>query len=562
VKEYWRLGKIIRILLRHGFGNIAERLFKKTEIKPIEKEEKEWMAQNGFPSPRRVRLVLEELGPSFIKLGQLLSTRADIFPPEYIEEFTKLQDQVPPVPFNQIRDIIQKELRRPLEGIFAEFKPESMAAASVAQVHLAKLFSGEQVAVKVVRPGIDKEIKKDIRLMYTFAKRAEKTFEIARVIGVLNLVKEFERIIFKELDMVIEAGNIEKFAKNFKQVDEIHIPEVYWDYTTKSVLTMEHIPGIKMDQVETIKAHGIDPKEIAMIGLRSFSRQLMDFGLFHADPHSGNTIVMFDGRVGLVDFGITGYLDDKTMHYVANLFLGYAEHDYDLVMEALLDAELINEKTMDLKSFRRDLMDTSEPFYGRSLKTVSVKEVYDQLIHLVYKHKIRLPRNLLLLFKTFIQTEALGKILGSDASLLEVTKPYAKELLERSYLSKSFLRNIRKDTLAMGGHIKVMPKLVHDILDQTAKGKQRIELRHTGFQDTNTQLVKSINRVIIGIVISASLIAGAMVLNAPQHIFSFTVDLFGMKKIPLTAILGMTGYVIATFLAVWLIIMILRSRKL
>jgi len=562
VKEYWRLGKIIRILLRHGFGNIAERLFKKTEIKPIEKEEKEWTAHNGFPSPRRVRLVLEELGPSFIKLGQLLSTRADIFPPEYIEEFTKLQDQVPPVPFNQIRDIIQKELRRPLEGIFAEFKRESMAAASVAQVHLAKLFSGEQVAVKVVRPGIDKEIKKDIRLMYTFAKRAEKTFEIARVIGVLNLVKEFERIIFKELDMVIEAGNIEKFAKNFKQVDEIHIPEVYWDYTTKSVLTMEHIPGIKMDQVETIKAHGIDPKEIAMIGLRSFSRQLMDFGLFHADPHSGNTIVMFDGRVGLVDFGITGYLDDKTMHYVANLFLGYAEHDYDLVMEALLDAELINEKTMDLKSFRRDLMDTSEPFYGRSLKTVSVKEVYDQLIHLVYKHKIRLPRNLLLLFKTFIQTEALGKILGSDASLLEVTKPYAKELLERSYLSKSILRNIRKDTLAMGGHMKVIPKLVHDILDQTAKGKQRIELRHTGFQDTNTQLVKSINRVIIGIIISASLIAGAMVLNAPQHIFSFTVNLFGIEEIPLTAILGMTGYVIATFLAVWLIIMILRSRKL
>jgi len=562
VKEYWRLGKIIRILLRHGFGNIAERLFKKTEIKPIEKEEKEWTAQNGFPSPRRVRLVLEELGPSFIKLGQLLSTRADIFPPEYIEEFTKLQDQVPPVPFNQIRDIIQKELRRPLEGIFAEFKRESMAAASVAQVHLAKLFSGEQVAVKVVRPGIDKEIKKDIRLMYTFAKRAEKTFEIARVIGVLNLVKEFERIIFKELDMVIEAGNIEKFAKNFKQVDEIHIPEVYWDTTTKSVLTMEHIPGIKMDQVETIKAHGIDPKEIAMIGLRSFSRQLMDFGLFHADPHSGNTIVMFDGRVGLVDFGITGYLDDKTMHYVANLFLGYAEHDYDLVMEALLDAELINEKTMDLKSFRRDLMDTSEPFYGRSLKTVSVKEVYDQLIHLVYKHKIRLPRNLLLLFKTFIQTEALGKILGSDASLLEVTKPYAKELLERSYLSKSILRNIRKDTLAMGGHMKVIPKLVHDILDQTAKGKQRIELRHTGFQDTNTQLVKSINRVIIGIIISASLIAGAMVLNAPQHIFSFTVNLFGIEEIPLTAILGMTGYVIATFLAVWLIIMILRSRKL
>ena len=562
MKEFLRLGKIIRILIKHGFGDITQRLFKKTETRSFDQGEKEWKPQNGFPSPHRVRYVLEELGPSFIKLGQLLSTRADIFPHEYIEEFTKLQDQVPPVPFNYIRDIIQKELRRPLEDIFAEFAREPIAAASVAQVHLAKLFSGEQVAVKVIRPGIDKEIKKDIHLMYTFAKRAEKTFEIARMIGVVNLVKEFERIIFKELDMSIEAGNIEKFAKNFKEVEEIHIPRVHWDTTTKSVLTMEHIPGIKMDQVDEIRAHGIDPKEIAMIGLRSFSRQLMDFGFFHGDPHSGNTIVMFDGRVALVDFGITGYLDHETMQHIANLFLGYAEHDYDLVMEALLDTELISEKTTDLKSFRRDLMDTSEPFYGRSLQTVSVKEVYDQVIHLVYKYKIHLPRNLLLLFKTFIQTEALGKILGSDASLLEVTKPYAKELLKRSYISKSFLRNIRKDTLAMGEHMKVVPKLVHDILDQTAKGKQRIELRHTGFQKINIHLIKSINRLIIGIVISASLIAGAMVLNASQHVFSMTFNLFGFEKVPLTALLGLTGYVIATFLAIWLIIMILRSGKL
>jgi ubiquinone biosynthesis protein len=562
VKEIFRLGKIIRILVKHGFGDITQRLFKKRENRTIDHEEKEWKVQNGFPSPQRVRYALEELGPSFIKLGQLLSTRADIFPPEYIEEFTKLQDQVPPVPFNHIRDIIQTELRRPLEDIFAEFSREPMAAASVAQVHLAKLFSGEQVAVKVIRPGTEKEIKKDIRLMYAIAKRAEKTFEIARIISAVNLVKEFERIIFKELDMFVEAGNIEKFAKNFKEVKEIHIPRVYWDTTTKSVLTMEHIPGIKMDRVEEIKAHGIDPKEIAMIGLRSFSRQLMDFGFFHADPHSGNTIVMFDGRVALVDFGITGYLDHETMQHIANLFLGYAEHDYDLVMEALLETELINEKTMDLKSFRRDLKDTSEPFYGRSLQTVSVKEVYDQVIRLVYKYKIHLPRNLLLLFKTLIQTEALGKILGSDASLLEVTKPYAKELLKRTYMSKSILRNIRKDTLAMGNHMKVVPKLVHDILDQTAKGKQRIELRHTGFQKINTHLVKSINRLIIGIVISASLIAGAMVLNAPQHISSITFDIFGFGNVPLTAVLGLTGYVIATLLAIWLIIMILRSGKL
>jgi ubiquinone biosynthesis protein len=288
----------------------------------------------------------------------------------------------------------------------------------------------------------------------------------------------------------------------------------------------------------------------------------MDFGFFHADPHSGNTIVMFDGRVSLVDFGITGYLDDETMQQIANLFLGFAEHDYDMVMDALLDADLIDEETMDLKSFRRDLKDISEPFYGRSLQTVSVKEVHDQVIQLIYKYKIRLPRNLLLLLKTFIQTEALGKILGSDASILEVAKPYAKALIKRSYLTKNALKNFRKDTLAMGGHMKSMPKLVHDILKQTAKGKQRIELQHNGFQEVNIQFVKSINRLIIGLVISASLIAGAMVLNAPQNMFLFTVEIFGGQKISLPAILGLTGYVIATVLALWLIVMILRSRKL
>ena len=562
MKELWRLGKIIRIFVKHGLGDIAERLFKKAEKEPVDQRQKEWTVKNGFPSPQRIRCVLEELGPSFIKLGQLMSTRADIFPPEYIEEFTKLQDQVPPVPFSDIKRVIEQELRRPLEEIFEEFTPKSMAAASVAQVHLAKLFSGEEIAVKVIRPNIDKEIRKDIRLMYSMAKRAEKISEIARVIGVINLVKEFERVIFKELDMFIEAGNIEKFANNFKSDDEIYIPKVYWDYTTKSVLTMEHIPGIKMDQVDDISAHGIDPKDIAMIGLRSFSRQLMDFGLFHADPHSGNTIVMFDGRVSLVDFGITGYLDDETMHQIAYLLLGYAEHDYEMVMDALLDAGLIEEETMDLKSFRTDLKDMSESFYGRSLQNISVRDVYDQIIHLIYKYKIRLPRNLLLLFKTFIQTEALGKILGSDASILEVTKPYAQKLIERSYQRKNVLKTMRKDAISMGSRMKLIPKLVHDILHQTAKGKQRIELQHNGFQDMSRQFVKGINRLIIGLVISASLIAGAMVLNASQKLFVFTVNLFGGQKISLTALLGVTGYVVASFLGIWLIIMIFRSRKL
>lgn len=562
VAGFMRFAAITRVLMKHGFGDVAERLFARPGKSPKDLEGKDLPRSTGFPSPRRIRLVLEELGPSFIKLGQLMSTRADIFPPEYIEEFKKLQDRVPAIPYQDIKQALEQELKRPLTAIFAEFVPDSIAAASVAQVHLARLFSGEKVAVKIIRPGIDRKIRDDVRLMYLLADRIERTFEIGRIIGATNLVKEFERTIFKELDMLVEAGSIEKFALNFKNIDEIYIPKVHWDYTTKSILVMEHIDGMKMDQVSDIRAHGIDPKEIAMIGLRSFSRQLMEFGFFHADPHPGNTIVMYDGRVSLVDFGITGYLDEEMMRQIANLFLGYAEHDYDMVMEALLDAGLIDEQSMDLQDFRADLKDVSESFYGRSLQTISVKDVYDQVMQLVLKYHIRLPRNLLLLLKTFIQTEALGKILGSDASILEVTRPYAKKLLQQGYDARKLYKNIGRDTRLMGGYLKTTPKYLHEILRQLAAGRQRIELSHTGFKPLDTQLEKGVNRLTVGLVISASIIAAAMVLNSSQKLLEFSFNFFGLQNISVTAILGVGGYLIATILGFWLIISIFRSGKL
>jgi len=556
-----RFGTITKVLFKHGFGDIAERIFNGREKSGQKEPERHLFLGAGYPSARRMRLVLEELGPSFVKLGQLMSTRADVFPPEYIEEFKKLQDSVPPIPFSDVKCVIERELKRPLLEIFARFEEESLAAASVGQVHIARLHSGERVAVKIIRPGIDRQIKQDLRLMYYLAEKAEKTLEIARLVGAINLVREFERNITRELDMMIEAGSIEKFGKNFEKVDEIHIPRVYWEYTTRSVLVMEHIEGIKMDQVDQIRAAGLDPKEVALIGLRSFSRQLMEYGFFHADPHPGNTIVMYDGRVGLVDFGITGYLDEETMHQIANLFLGYAEHDYDMVMDALMEAGLINED-MDLVSFRSDLKDASETFYGRSLRNISVKDVYDQVMGLVLKYHVRLPRNLLLLLKTFIQTEALGKILGSDASLLEVTKPFAKELLKRGYATRSLLKNLDRESRAAGGYLRKFPKHIHDILRQTAAGKQRVEVRLSGIDEARSQVERGANRLTVGLVVSASIIAAAMILNSSQRIFEFSTSFLGLRTISLTALLGLVGYGVASLLGIWLIISILRSGRL
>jgi ubiquinone biosynthesis protein len=424
------------------------------------------------------------------------------------------------------------------------------------------LFSGEKVAVKVIRPGIRKIIEQDIRLMYYLAGKIEKNFQLGRVIGATNIVKEFERTIFNELDMFTEAANIDRFSTNFQDSDEIHIPQVHWDLTSKSVLVMEFIEGVKMDQVDALRAIGIDPEEIALIGLRSFSRQLMEFGFFHADPHPANTIVMTDGRVGIVDFGIMGHLDDETMRHVAHMLLGFAEHDYDMVMEALGDAGILREDMPNLQDFKTDLKDVSEPFYGRSLKTISVRDVYDQVMQLVLEYHIKLPRNLLLLLKTFIQTEALGKILQSNASLLEVSRPFAKKFLEKRYDPQSLLSEMAKDFKDMGSHLKMAPKWLLDILKQTAAGKQRIELHHTGFSGMDTRLEKGINRLTIGIIIAASTIAASLILNSSQKVLEFSFNLLGRQTLTITGILGLTGYTVATILGIWLIYSIFRSGKM
>lgn len=548
-------GAISSILMKHGFGEVVERLRGR-------KPAKDGGAPSGLPDPARIRKALEELGPSFIKLGQLMSTRGDIFPPEYIEELSKLQDRVPPVPFEEIKKVIEQEMRRPLDALFDHIDPNAMAAASVAQVHSARLQSGEKVAVKVIRPGIDKRIRKDIELMHYFAAIVEKRFDLGRVVGAVNLVKEFERTIFRELDMLVEAGNIERFTLSFEDIEELVIPKVFWPLTSKSVLVMEHIDGIKMDQVAEIRRHGIDPREVAMIGLRSFSRQLMQAGIFHADPHPGNTIVMPDGRVGLVDFGIVGYLDEETMLQIANLFLGFAEHDYDLVMNAFEAAGLIDPETMNFSSLRMDLKEMAEPFYGRALSTIAVKDVYDQVMGLVYKYRIVLPRNLLLLLKTFIQTEALGKILGSDASLLEVTRPYAREVLARGYEAQKMFKSMGREARAMGLHLRGMPKLAHDAFKRMAAGEHRVELRTSGLDQATGKFETVLNRLVIGMVLSASIIAASLILNASNQTLVFEINLFGLQIISLTQLLGLVGYSIATVLGLWLIISIVRSGKL
>jgi len=556
-----RFGQITKVLIRHGFGSILSKsaLLADDELAALAKDPIKAPVAN---KALRLRLAFQELGPSFIKLGQLLSSRADILPEPYILELQKLQDRVPALSFDQIKPLLDAAFGNDIKEIFTDFTEKPIAAASVAQVHAATLASGQKVAVKIIRPGILKQIRNDIRVMYFFAKRLESAFGTARVIGLTNIVREFERTIFNELDMHIEAGTIDRFARHYQYVNEIHIPKVFWDLTSKSILVMEFVEGVKVDQVEAICQMGLDPKKIALIGLRSLSKQLMEFGIIHADPHPGNTIVMPDGRVGLVDFGIVSHLDREMMQHLAHLFLGYAAHDYDLVMEALIGAGLLDETHIRLDQFRSDLKEISEPFYGRSLQTISVKDVYDQIIGLVMDYHILLPRNLLLLFKTLIQTERLGKILGSDAGILQVIRPYASELLRSSYDSEQIFADMAKQARFTGKMVRSFPRYLLTLLKQIATGKGRFEIYHAGISDATDRFERGLNRFIVAMIIAASTIAGALVLNAPEGIFEITLPFLSAAPISLPAILGVTAYIIATVLGLWLIISIVRSGRI
>ncbi len=557
-----RLFTIIRVMTWFGIKDIVSRMIRPVRHLFQSPEKGSLGLETEFPSPGMIRLAMERLGPSFIKLGQLLSTRDDLLPPEYVSELKKLQDQVSPLPLEAIARVLEGELGRPLDQIFKTFIPKALATASVAQVHEAWLFSGERVAVKVIRPDITPIIRKDIRLMYYMAEKLEKWLETGRILGAVNLVKEFERTIFSELDMFVEAGNIEKFAANFKNTPTLYICKVYRKFTTRSVLVMEFIEGFKVDQVAAIKSHGIDPKGIARIGLQSFSRQLMEFGFFHADPHPGNTIVMFDGRVSIIDFGLVSYLDDEMMGYMANLCLGFADHDFDLVMEALQEMDFLPKKGVNLKAFRSDLKETSEPFYGRSLTTISVKEVYDKVMDLVRKHRVTIPRKLLLILKTFVQNEAIGKKLGSDTSILQVARPYAESVLKDRMTPERLVKEMGKEVKIAAGYLRSMPKSVNEILGTAAEGNFSLEVRHRAADKLHQTLEKGLNRMVVGIIIAASTIAASLVLNSSQKVVEIALPLFGLSGISLTTLLGVTGYVISTFLGLWLIISILKSGRL
>jgi len=548
-----RMRQIINVLIKHGFGHLIEQLnltslvslgkrvllFKKPGLEDAP----------SLTVPERLRLVLEELGPTFVKLGQLIASRPDLAPVEIAEEFKHLQDEVAPVPYEEIRQLIEEELGGAVGQVFAEFDPEPVAAASIAQVYRAKLVTGEDVILKVQRPGIETVIDNDLGILFYLAQLLEKYVPELRLYRPVDVVEEFARSIRRELDFVLEASNAERMRENFRGDKTVYIPKVYWEYTSRRLLTLERIEGIPIDEVERITAAGLDRKEIAVKGCRAFLRQVFEFGFFHADPHAGNILVRADGTLGFLDFGIMGRLDERHMTHIANVFFALINRDYERLVDEYLAFGVVDPE-VDIDRFRNDMIDFIEPYYGQPLKRIPVSSVFTQGTRLMVKYRLKTQPDLLLLGKMLVFVEGIGRQLDEDFNLLEISRPYAAALLKKRFDPRRIFRGVSRNVAEFADLLKVMPRQVQLLLAKAVRGELEIGHAELGTKDLERVLRQSYNRLAFALVISALIIGSSMILQSDRGPY-----LFGYPA------LGVVGYCLAAVVGFWLLISMYMSRK-
>jgi ubiquinone biosynthesis protein len=453
-------------------------------------------------TPERLRRALEELGPTFIKLGQLLSTRSDIVPASYLRELARLQDAAPAVPLSTINTLLEQELGAPPEDIFATFEGVPLACASIGQAHLATLRDGSEVVVKVRRPDIQAQIETDLDILQNLASRASRRWAAAANYNLAGLVAEFAVSLRRELDYLTEGRNAERFANNFADHPDVHIPRVYWETTTSRVLTLERIVGIKVDDLAGLDRARVNRRTLATKAAGVAVRMVFEHGFFHADPHPGNLFIEPDGRIGLIDFGMVGEIDDGLRHQLGALLAALTGHDVERLAKALLDLSVVKRPT-DREQFRSDLVLFMSLYRGRRLGEVNVARLASQLLALLRKHRLQLPQEVASLLRFFLMIEGMGVRLDPEFNLGEFLGPYARQLLLDRFTPEALLRQLMtsgQDAAALAVDLPDRVRRLFDLLD--ASGVV-VRLEAQEFEPMVGRLERVGDRLVAGIVAAA-----------------------------------------------------------
>ena len=541
---------VVKVLVKHGFGEFTTRLrlWGHTNIEGLIFRHRHEITPVPRTPPMRLRLAFEELGPTFVKLGQMLSTRPDFIPHEFIVELEKLQSQVAPMSAQVARDLIESELGRPIDEVFSSFDDQSVAAASLAQVHKAQLKNGAVVAIKVQRPALEDTIKMDVDIMQRMARRVERRSKSARQVNITALVDEFATNIMKELDMRDEANNMSHYAHIFAGDNQVHVPIVYYKLCTRRVLVMEYIEGINITDVERLKTEGYDLSLIAKRNLDILMKSALEYGFFHADPHPGNILILPDNVIGLLDFGMMGNLPLRERESLARLAYSISIGDEKLMARALFGLTE-HEGAINMGSLESDMSDIVQQYLFLPSGQIRLGPLFQDMLKLLMRHKVRFHPRLVWLFKAIATAEAATHGLNANLDMKEYLQPYAKRLLKRRLDPLRQARElpfIAADTMEM---IKDSPYEIGDFLRIIKEGNLRIKLEHVGLETTVWNRIG--NRIAFGILIAALLIGSAIVVAA------------GLS--PLVAgipVIGLTGFIIAGVLLLWMSLSVIRTGGL
>lgn len=553
IRDIHRLNKIMRILGKHGFGFVIQRLhlenyaFGKGVIK---NRFFRYFAETQEPRAVRLRKVLEELGPTFIKFGQILSVRPDLIPLDLCEELSKLQDRVPPFPYEDVKKQIKDSFGKLPEELFSSFDPVPFAAASLGQAHKARLHTGENVVIKVQRPNLNKIITTDMDILNTFAQLADRYMQDIRVLNPTTIVEEFSKVIRKEIDFTYEAHNMDKFRKNFKDNKTVHIPKVYWDYTKPMVMTTEEIQGIRLNEY-LLQPHTIEEKKaVAVNGANAVLQQIFIDGFFHADPHPGNIFVLPNNVSAFIDFGIVGRLDEEARNAIIILLIAVSKKNIPGIIKALELLGAIDEEnpTRDLKN---DINEFLERHYDIPLKQIEVPAMLHQAIDLMTRHKLKIPPQFHLLFKTFATIDGVARQLDPEFNSILHAKPLVEKLVHERYDPRRIFKDIEMYSNELIDILRYIPKDTFEILRKIKKGTLKIEFEHQGLSKFISEMDKSSNRVSFSLVISALIIGSSLIIMANKGplVYGFPA-------------LGILGFVFAAILGMGLAVGILRSGRL
>jgi ubiquinone biosynthesis protein len=555
-KNVNRAKEIINVFLKYGFGRIIDQIHFQRFI-PLRTRIKtfgQWPALKGPTVPQRLRMAFSELGPTFIKLGQLLSARPDLITKPFADEFKRLQDEVPPFPAPEAKKIIEEETKRSVDKVFLTFDDTPLAAASIAQVHHATLLDGSEVIIKVQRPDIQEQIDADISILSTVANLLDRYVAESRFFNPRGIVEEFSRTIRKELNFAEEARNCERFRKNFEGSPDIYIPGVYGEFVTEKVLVMEKIRGVRIDDTAGIQAMGLDRSQLARKGVNAYFKQILEDGFFHADPHPGNIFVMSDGKIGLMDFGIIGRVSPELREIIANTLLALINKDFDKLVDQYIELGYVPEE-LDLGNFRKefkaDISDFLEPLYGLTLKELNFAEYVDTITHLSLKHNMKIPSDLLLINKAMLIVENICRELDPEFDFISAAEPYAAKLVKQRISPSWIYEKARKNVAEVADFAVLFPKQMRQIIRKLLRDDIHMKLTHIGLDKLIRDMDRSSNRIAFSMVVSAIILSSAI-----MHATGVGPKIFGMS------VLANISFIVAFFLGIWLLISIIRSGRL